>query len=58
MRVRLEVAPPSSRGAEPRVRVADTDALKAKVLLLDLHGRRGRTGLEEAWLVRSLHRDQ
>lgn len=38
-------------------RVADVDALGAKLLLLDLHGRRGLTALEEAWLVRSLYRD-
>lgn len=53
---RLEVARQLG-WAELRVRVADTDALEAKVLLLDLHGRRGLTALEEAWLVRSLHRD-
>ena len=39
-----------------RARVAQVDALGAKVLLLDLHGRRGLTALEEAWLVRSLYR--
>lgn len=39
-----------------RVRVAALDAVQAKVLLLELHGHRGLTALEEAWLVRSLYR--
>lgn len=39
-----------------RVRVADVDRLQAKVLLLELHGQRGLSALEEAWLVRSLFR--
>lgn len=39
-----------------RVRVADLDSVQAKVLLLELHGHRGLTALEEAWLVRSLYR--
>ena len=44
------------RWTELRVRVADVDRLQAKVLLLELHGRRGLSALEEAWLVRSLYR--
>jgi ParB family transcriptional regulator, chromosome partitioning protein len=42
---------------ELRVRVAIVDAVGAKVLLLELHGRRGLTSLEEAWLVRALYRE-
>jgi ParB/RepB/Spo0J family partition protein len=34
-----------------------TDGVAAKVRLLELHQRRGLTELEEAWLVRSLYRD-
>jgi ParB/RepB/Spo0J family partition protein len=34
-----------------------TDGVTAKVRLLELHQRRGLTELEEAWLVRSLYRD-
>lgn len=41
---------------ELRARLAEVDALGAKLLLLELHGRRGLTALEEAWLVRSLYR--
>lgn len=44
------------RWANLRVRVADVDRLQAKVLLLELHGQRGLSALEEAWLVRSLYR--
>jgi ParB/RepB/Spo0J family partition protein len=44
------------RWAELRVRVADVDGLQAKVMLLELHGQRGLSALEEAWLVRSLYR--
>lgn len=41
---------------ELRVRVAEVDPVQAMVLLLELHGQRGLTALEEAWLVRSLYR--
>lgn len=44
------------RWPELRVRVADVDRLQAKTMLLELHGRRGLSVLEEAWLVRSLYR--
>jgi ParB-like chromosome segregation protein Spo0J len=44
------------RWSELRVRVANVERLQAKVLLLDLHGQRGLSALEEAWLVRSLYR--
>ena len=40
-----------------RARVADVDRAEAKILLLALHDRRGLTELEEAWLIRSLYRD-
>lgn len=40
-----------------RARIADVDRAEAKILLLALHDRRGLTELEEAWLIRSLHRD-
>jgi ParB/RepB/Spo0J family partition protein len=40
-----------------RVRVADVDRTEAKILLVALHDRRGLTELEEAWLIRSLYRD-
>ena len=40
-----------------RARVADVDAVEAKMRLVALHDRRGLTELEEAWLVRSLYRD-
>lgn len=40
------------------IAIADiTDGVAAKVRLLELHQRRGLTELEEAWLVRSLYRD-
>lgn len=42
--------------SELRVRSAALDSVQAKVLLLELHGHRGLTALEEAWLVRSLYR--
>lgn len=38
-------------------RVDDVGAIEAKVRLLELNDRRGLTELEEAWLVRSLYRD-
>jgi len=41
-----------------RARVADVDRVEAKILLLALHDRRGLTELEEAWLIRSLYRDE
>jgi ParB-like chromosome segregation protein Spo0J len=41
-----------------RARVADVDRAEAKILLLALHDRRGLTELEEAWLIRSLYRDE
>lgn len=53
---RLHVARTLDWG-ELRVRVAEVDIACAKVLLLELHGRRGLTALEEAWLVRSLYRE-
>ena len=40
-----------------RARVADVDRTEAKILLVALHDRRGLTELEEAWLIRSLYRD-
>jgi ParB/RepB/Spo0J family partition protein len=40
-----------------RARVADVDRAEAKVLLVALHHRSELTELEEAWLIRSLHRD-
>jgi len=38
-------------------RVDDVGAVDAKLRLRELHDRRGLTELEEAWLVRSLHRE-
>jgi ParB-like chromosome segregation protein Spo0J len=38
-------------------RVDDVDAIEAKLRVAELHDRRGLTELEEAWLVRSLYRD-
>jgi ParB-like chromosome segregation protein Spo0J len=38
-------------------RVDHVDAIEAKLRLRELHDRRGLTELEEAWLVRSLYRD-
>jgi ParB-like chromosome segregation protein Spo0J len=40
-----------------RGRVADVGRAEAKILLVALHDRRGLTELEEAWLIRSLHRE-
>ncbi len=40
-----------------RGRVADVDRTEAKIQLVARHDRRGLTELEEAWLIRSLHRD-
>ena len=40
-----------------RARVADVDRTEAKILLVALHDRRGLTELEEAWLIRSLYRE-
>jgi ParB/RepB/Spo0J family partition protein len=40
-----------------RARVADVDRVEAKILLVARHDGRGLTELEEAWLIRSLHRD-
>jgi ParB/RepB/Spo0J family partition protein len=40
-----------------RARVADVDAVEAKILLVALHDRRGLTELEEGWLIRSLYRE-
>jgi ParB-like chromosome segregation protein Spo0J len=40
-----------------RGRIAGVDRAEAKILLLALHDRRGLTELEEAWLIRSLYRD-
>jgi ParB-like chromosome segregation protein Spo0J len=38
-------------------RIDDVGAVEAKLRLCELHDRRGLTELEEAWLVRSLYRD-
>ena len=38
-------------------RIDDVGAIDAKLRLRELHDRRGLTELEEAWLVRSLHRE-
>lgn len=38
-------------------RVDDADVVEAKLRLFELHDHRGLTELEEAWLVRSLYRD-
>jgi hypothetical protein len=38
-------------------RIDDVDAIEAKLRVAELHDRRGLTELEEAWLVRSLYRD-
>jgi ParB-like chromosome segregation protein Spo0J len=38
-------------------RIDDVDAIEAKLRVAALHDRRGLTELEEAWLVRSLYRD-
>ncbi len=38
-------------------RIDDVDAIDAKLRLRELHDRRGLTELEEAWLVRSLFRE-
>jgi len=38
-------------------RIDDVGAIDAKVRVCELHDRRGLTELEEAWLVRSLYRD-
>lgn len=38
-------------------RIDDVDAVEAKLRLRALHDRRGLTELEEAWLVRSLYRE-
>lgn len=40
-----------------RLRVVETDVVEAKCMLIALHDRRGITELEEAWLIRSLYRD-
>lgn len=38
-------------------RIDDVGSIDAKLRLRDVHDRRGLTKLEEAWLVRSLHRE-
>jgi ParB-like chromosome segregation protein Spo0J len=38
-------------------RIDDVDAIDAKLRVAELHDRRGLTELEQAWLVRSLYRD-
>ena len=38
-------------------RIDDVSSIDAKLRLRELHDRRGLTELEEAWLVRSLHRE-
>jgi ParB/RepB/Spo0J family partition protein len=40
-----------------RARVATVDRTEAKIQLVARHDRRGLTELEEAWLIRSLYRD-
>jgi len=40
-----------------RVRLRELDVLEAKLLLAEVHTRKGLTALEEGWLVRSLVRD-
>jgi len=40
-----------------RARVVEVDRAEAKILLVALHDRRGLTELEEAWLIRSLYRE-
>lgn len=40
-----------------RARIDNVDAIEAKLRVAALHDRRGLTELEEAWLVRSLYRD-
>jgi len=40
-----------------RVDVADVDVVDATVQMRELHTGRGLTALEEAWIVRALHRD-
>lgn len=40
-----------------RVRVCELELVEAKLLLPELHSRRSLSALEEAWLIRSLHRD-
>ena len=42
---------------ELRVLVGDVDEVEATVHLRELHAGRGLTALEEAWIVRALHRD-
>jgi ParB-like chromosome segregation protein Spo0J len=39
------------------IRLLDVEPLEAKILMVELHGHRGLSALEEAWLVRSLCRD-
>ena len=39
------------------VAVADVDVIDATVQMRELHAGRGLTALEEAWIVRALHRD-
>jgi ParB/RepB/Spo0J family partition protein len=40
-----------------RVAVTDVDAVEATVQMRELHAGRGLTALEEAWIVRALHRE-
>lgn len=42
---------------ELRVVVSDVDVINATVQMRELHAGRGLTALEEAWIVRALHRD-
>jgi ParB/RepB/Spo0J family partition protein len=41
-----------------RAHVADVDRAEAKIQLLALHDRHGLTEIEEAWLIRSLYREE
>src|ERR1700734_3724921 len=43
--------------SELRAIVVDVDVVEATVHMRELHAGRGLTALEEAWIVRALHRD-
>src|SRR5882724_419030 len=42
---------------ELRAIISDLDVVEATVQMRELHAGRGLTALEEAWIVRALHRD-
>src|ERR1019366_2128901 len=50
-------SPPRRRGTTLLARSDDVGAIEAKLRVPQLQDRRGLTELEEAWLVRSLYRD-